>query len=429
MKHISTALLVLLFLLFGTQSLPSQPNCSAPQTGYLPLNVLGNGTWNGMQGGLYPGGSNVLPAKHRADGNEMMKQVLPLDRNGNPNAVNGRIVLITIGMSNTAQESAQFIPMAMQSGLVNPRLVLLNGAVGGMTAQAISTPGTSNYINFWKNADTVVGRAGCSNSQVQVVWYKQANIVGNPSTMPHQVYQDSLVVQGKRIMNILKAKFPNLKLCFLSNRIYGGYASTNLNPEPYAYRSGFACKKIIEDQINGDPSLRFSGVNPPSPWLSWGPDLWADGITANPRTGISYVCPDDFANDGVHPSTAGAQKVARALLNFFTTDSMSCSWFNKTPCSIQSDVTEELNAGIECSPNPFTDYCEVIISDRFFETHNVQSIVISDVVGREVCRHTRIDQETRRLRLHGSDVSRGINIARVYGANNRVVHSFVIILE
>src|SRR3712207_7046545 len=39
-------------------------------------------------------------------------------------------------------------------------------------------------------------------------------------------------------------------------------ASTPLNPEPYAYQSGFAVKWLIQDRVRG----RIMG----RPWLAWG---------------------------------------------------------------------------------------------------------------------------------------------------------------
>ena len=52
---------------------------------------------------------------------------------------------------------------------------------------------------------------------------------------------DILQQQGN-IMRALKVRYPNIKVVFLASRIYAGYASTMLNPEPYAYESGFGVK-------------------------------------------------------------------------------------------------------------------------------------------------------------------------------------------
>ena len=64
-------------------------------------------------------------------------------------------------------------------------------------------------------------------------------------------------------MQIAKTRFPNLKIAYLSSRIYAGYADTNLSPEPEAYQGGFAVKWLIADQINGSPDLNYDSTNGP----------------------------------------------------------------------------------------------------------------------------------------------------------------------
>ena len=73
-----------------------------------------------------------------------------------------------------------------------------------------------------------------------------------------------------------------------------------------------ACRK--------DPAARAK-----SPWLSWGPYLWANGAVKN-ADGLMYE-QSDFAQDGTHPSPAGQKKVAGQLLTFFKTDSTAKVWF------------------------------------------------------------------------------------------------------
>jgi hypothetical protein len=77
-------------------------------------------------------------------------------------------------------------------------------------------------------------------------------------------------------LNNLSERFPNLKIAYLSSRIYGGYAVTPLNPEPYAYESGFAVKWSIEAQITGASELNYDPAHGVlrSPWIAWGPYLW-----------------------------------------------------------------------------------------------------------------------------------------------------------
>src|SRR5262245_41908529 len=87
-------------------------NCAGTSVpGLVPLNDLGAGSYQGFTGGLYPNGSNVLPPAHLALGQALAAQVQPRDAAGNPSPA-GRIVLLSIGMSNTTQEFSTFVPIA-----------------------------------------------------------------------------------------------------------------------------------------------------------------------------------------------------------------------------------------------------------------------------------------------------------------------------
>jgi hypothetical protein len=134
------------------------------------------------------------------------------------------------------------------------------------------------------------------------------------------------------IVRAIRVRYPNVQVVFLSSRIYAGYATTLLNPEPYAYESGLTVKWLIEaqiDQMNGlgiDPIAGNLDWNSTAPLLVWGPYLWADGLT--PRSdGLIWECPD-FDPDGTHPSEAiGWGKVGQILLDFFLTSPLSTPWF------------------------------------------------------------------------------------------------------
>ncbi len=130
------------------------------------------------------------------------------------------------------------------------------------------------------------------------------------------------------ILHKLREQFPNLKIVYLSSRIYAGYARSNLNPEPYAYESGFAVRRLIQSQIKGDISLNYdpSRGKARSPLLLWGPYLWADGENGRALDDLAWK-PEDFAEDGTHPSHSGRRKVAEQLLQFFKNDPTSKEWF------------------------------------------------------------------------------------------------------
>src|SRR5262249_54984531 len=140
-------------------------------------------------------------------------------------------------------------------------------------------------------------------------------------------YAKKLEGELEAIVQSLPGRFPNLKLVYLSSRTYGGFAKSLLNPDPYAYESGFSVKWLIEKQIQGDPALNFDPTTGAvkAPWLSWGPYLWANGTTKR-VDGFSWD-PSDFGPDGTHHASGGVDKLGRQLTEFFRTDSTTRSWF------------------------------------------------------------------------------------------------------
>jgi hypothetical protein len=163
--------------------------------------------------------------------------------------------------------------------------------------------------------------ANASAGQVQAIWLKEAD--ANP-TAPFPQHAQTLQSEILIVLQQARERFPNLKMAYLSSRIYAGYADSTLNPEPYAYEGAFAVKWLIAQQIDGAPELdaasgRFA-------WLAWGPYLWADGL--NPRIdGLTWACSDLQPSDGTHPAPSGQQKVAAMLLDFFHSDSTARAWY------------------------------------------------------------------------------------------------------
>jgi hypothetical protein len=301
-------------------------NCTGTSTGLVPLNDLGAGFYQGFEGGLYPMGQNSRPAAHEAAGLAQAAAVVPRLASGAPAAPGdpaGRIVLLSIGMSNATQEFSTFVPASNGDPLRNPHVVVVDGAQGGQTATVISNPNAT----FWTVIQNRLAAAGVTPAQVQVCWMKEAE-AGPTQAFP----QDALALEAtfKTICQVLMTKYPNLKICYLSSRIYAGYATTPLNPEPFAYQSGFAVKWLVEDQIAGDPLLNFDAAVGPvlAPWLAWGPYLWADGLT--PRSdGLTWACLE-FSADGTHPGVLARFKVAEMLEAFFTSDTTATPWYVAT---------------------------------------------------------------------------------------------------
>jgi hypothetical protein len=217
-----------------------------------------------------------------------------------------------------AVESAAFIQSLRSEPSLNPALVPVNGAQGGVTA-AIARDGEDGGqgAGYWNYVDTRLAQARLSRNQVQVVWLKEADAGPRGSDV---VYARQLAAELEDIVGVLTARFPKLKLVYLSSRIYGGYASSPLNPEPYAYASGFAVKWAIEPFIQSAAVGKQNG-----PWVGWGPYFWADGTT--PRgDGLTWFCSDFTPADGTHPSVIGAFKVAAQLISFFEANPTAAPW-------------------------------------------------------------------------------------------------------
>jgi hypothetical protein len=290
-----------------------------------PLTELGAVQYKGFAGGLYPNGSNARPPAHDAAGIALAHRVVPLDSAGKPE-VGGRIVLLSIGMSNTTMEFSTFKKLADADPRKNPRLTIVDGAQGGQTAARIQDPSGGAGRNFWDAVDRRLQAAAVTREQVQVVWIKEAD--AGP-TDPFPGHARTLQKELVNVVHVIHDRFPNVKLCFLSSRTYGGFATTPLNPEPYAFETGFSVKWLIEQQLNGDAAVNFDPArgDVKSPWLAWGPYLWAAGATPRAADGFTYEVADVVPGDRTHPSESGRQKVAKLLMDFFTTDTATTPWF------------------------------------------------------------------------------------------------------
>jgi hypothetical protein len=283
-------------------------NCAQTSMPYTPLMDLGLGLYQGYTGGLYSSGKNQPSDQYMQDGINHAAQVQPRNSSGQPDPANGRIVLLSIGMSNATQEYSRFKQFADPDPEKNPRLTIVDGAVGGQDATIIRNP-TAGY---WVTVTQRLTNASVTANQVQAVWLKEA-IAGENRAFPADA--QGLKNALKDIVAILQSRYPNLQLIYVSSRTYAGYASSTLNPEPYSYQSGFAVKWLIESRIR-------EGVGA---WIGWGPYLWTNG-TAGRSDGLVWLC-SDTQNDGTHPSTTGQQKVAEMLLKFFKKDRLAMGWF------------------------------------------------------------------------------------------------------
>src|SRR4051812_34474642 len=123
-------------------------------------------------------------------------------------------VLLTIGMSNTTQMSSAFIPLANAFTAKNPKLLLVDGAQGSWDIDLINNPNAA----YWTTIMTRLADSGVSSKQVQAFWFLEADKSFPDTTFTG--YVSNFKAKLKTSMGILKAKFPNANLCYLSSRIY-----------------------------------------------------------------------------------------------------------------------------------------------------------------------------------------------------------------
>lgn len=280
----------------------------------------------GFPGRLYPDGANYLHGRHLGEGLKLALNIRPLDAAGEPSE-DGKIVLLSIGMSNTSGESNAFASRLRNFRDRHPALVFINGAQGGQDARRIADPDA----DYWRNVDARLAQRGLTPAQVQLIWHKQA--VASPRD-PFPKHAEELRDLHEAAARIIKDRYTNTKIMYSSSRIYAGYAETRLNPEPYAYESGYSVKWMIEDQIGGDPELNFNPHRGPveAPFIQWAAYLWADGVCGR-KDGLQWLR-EDFAADGTHPSASGREKVAVLLMDHFSSDPTARLWFLRPELSV-----------------------------------------------------------------------------------------------
>lgn len=294
----------------------------------VDLPDLGTGSYMGTEGGLYPGGTNVRPPDHEADGLALAQGIVPLDGNGNYDP-NGKYVLLSIGVSISRTLFTQFQLTEQVDPTLNPNLVIVNGAIDGTDSPnyASFTDGSwQTILNFYLPYQNVTA------NQVVAVW------LNDPHSQPKGTYPLDMSEQETDVISALQNMqiyFPNLKMAYIESMHYGGYATNNpeILPEPYAYETGFAMQSVIADQINGAANLNYNPNNGPvmAPWISWGTYDWANGMLADgaalaAATGLEWSC-SDLGPDGVHASTVGKYKDAALLTTFMKSDETVEPWF------------------------------------------------------------------------------------------------------
>lgn len=288
----------------------------------VPLNDLGATEYAyGYFGGLYENGSNAIPPDHLAAGLRRSARITPR---------NGKIVFLSIGFGETARIFDAFTAMTRTDPRVDRDVVFVNGAREGADSLQWVPPMSAQQLN--RIRDTLLTPAGLFEEQVQVAWVQMATDTPYHPLPPQDADAYRLKGAIAGALYELKKRYPNLQIAYLSSRVYGGYATTPWNPEPYAYESALSNRWVILGQVTLMRTgflwdTRIGDINyetGKAPWVAWGPYLWANGTL--PRSdGLTWQR-DDFESDGERISAKGAGKAANLLLQFLLGEP-TASWF------------------------------------------------------------------------------------------------------
>ena len=321
---------------------PPKPVVVGPPTDTLriPLTDLGARTYFGHQGGLYPGGVNLMPGVHDSVVRARRNTIKPLDVNGDESPF-GRYVLLSIGGSTATEVwcSATSGPpcaawsvmgkAAADPGINRSLLVIVNGAADSLDASTWTSPASPNYERI-KVAR--LNPLGLTENQVQAIWLNVEGTHTGPILPSDSAEVYRSLTNVAQVARTLKIRYPMLQLLFVSSPIYGGYAPPDSSHEPYNYEAGFAVKWAIESQIaemrNEQPNPLAGTLNyvkKAAPVMVWGPYLWASDSTAR-SDGFRWDR-IDFEQNGVRPSQTGEAKMATILLEFFKTSLYTRCWF------------------------------------------------------------------------------------------------------
>lgn len=310
-----------------------------------------------QEGGLYGGGSNNIPSAHYQKVVESTNAIVPRDVNGNPDSVNGKVCMVAIGMSNTRREFNVFISRADSDSEKSPRVQLVNTAQESMVASSWakrSVP-TQQNPDPWEGTRGFVERiasAGCSPAQVQAAWIKLTNAnPDQPGREDFPIYSEEMYRDMTKVVTYLR-QYSNVKVAYLSTRMYGGYSLIPLSPEPSVFESSFAMRWLIQDQMGDHQSNTSLATSVPytdvtydnAPTLVWGPYFWANGLVSrngnDPLIGnLTWTC-NDMVDDGVHPADSAKDKISGFLLSYFKTDPLAKSWFTGSGVVPTSSVTD-----------------------------------------------------------------------------------------
>lgn len=347
----SNLYLLLAVIIISVNNLTAQTNCEIDTTGLVSLvDMQDTVTYMGYEGGLYSGGSNQIPSKHKSQGKSIAKDVLPLDADGNVDFINGKIVFAGMGASTAGNTWNHFTDKAAEDPTLNPCLKLVNACLGAKGIDIMIDTADNKW--YWtENIIPKIEGQGVTKAQVQAIWIRTAS--KEDTIMEFPLYPNGLVDKFAALMPILLDTFPNLKFAYVSGFFYGGYADSakefyDIVVEPGSYWTNYAIKWLIERQISRtDTSLYYKGSSRNAPWIGWGPHTWADGNRPNAYDGLYWNCEEDYAEDGggYHLTNGGKSKDADLLMAWAKTSPTTARWFNDHPSWSACDGAGRLSSG------------------------------------------------------------------------------------
>lgn len=290
----------------------------------IPINDLGTGTFLGETGGLYPGGVNMPFGDYASDLLKFARSIKPRNEAGVVTS-SGVVGFIAIGGSTAGKMMTALTNKTIGNPLTNASLKMMNATNGEHSSSVNSLMNPNDSI--WNIIDQKLSRNNMAYAQVQVIYLEtddSSQTTGFPAR-PLILKQNYLAV-----MHMFKLKFPNIRLVYLLGR-----TTTFLNPdkltihnvEPNPYYNGWACKWLIEDQMNGAPGTRYKGVKAEVPLITWGWYEWAYG-TSQPRLD-GFTWEESDTVDGLHGTPAGEDTLSGYFQNFLLTDPYAKIWYGK----------------------------------------------------------------------------------------------------
>lgn len=264
--------------------------------------------------GLYPGGSSQMPAEHRQAGQRIASTIVPLNGNGRPDEVNGKIIGLVMGHSNCKQYfTALQEKLVQEAASLHPAFEMLNAAIGGQQLPEIH----ELQGKVWDKAAELLARPGYSSRQVRVLFlHTTYHGARNHAGQPPREFPRVMRQMRSDMQDVLRhclTLYPNLKLAYLTSdgkRHYTGF-------EPHVWQEAFAVKWLIEEQIKGAETLAFEdrpGARRRMPWLCWGPYIWDNAWD------------ESYFTDGVHPAPKARGIFVDQYLSLLRSDPVARPW-------------------------------------------------------------------------------------------------------